>query len=535
MRIERITVENYRSIEHIQIEPSQFSVFVGKNNHGKTNFFEAIQWFYSAKSTAEDERFCKKIDKEVRVQVDFTDVQDSDIEKLTTDSVKTKIRNMLEGATEFSIVKTTPDHKRMYIVNGVDKGNPTGLDTAINEFLPRLEYVTTSIRLDDVAKYKDKNPIGAMLSGVLTAIVETSDDYQNFKNQFATLFEAETSEVRAELDKLGKTVEVFLQKQFPEGTRIKFNVNPPAFTDLLKSFDTVVDDGIETRADSKGDGMQRAIMLSIIQAFAEYRRMQLGGGTFLFLIDEGELHLHPSAQRALKKALIDICSTDQVFVNTHSSVLVADHHEQQKIFRVQKEERITKIEAVDSHGFADVIYELLGGSPADLLLPRNFIIVEGRSEFEFLCAIIRRFYARECRGIKVIFAGGDIETQKATLQAVNKLLVPLTDAENPVYRDRVIVVIDKPNAKQSHNYELFKKGYPYLYESNQVFELPTQSLEEYYPAPFTKTSEEVLEMNKAKVPLAQKVGSEITKEQFEELMPVLSNALRRSVECAFGN
>lgn len=535
MRISKITVENYRSIELAQIEPSGFSVLVGQNNHGKTNFFEAVQWFYNAKSTAEDERFCKLTDRQIRVQIDFDEVLDSDIDKLATDAAKTKIKNMLGGSTAFSVVKITPDHKRKYVVNGEDKGNPTGLDTAINEFLPRLEYVTTSIRLDDVAKYKEKNPIGAMLSGVLTAIVETSEDYKKFKAQFATLFEGDTSEVRAELDKLGNTVEVYLQKQFPDGTKIKFNVNPPAFTELLKSFDTTVDDGIETRADAKGDGMQRAIMLSIIQAFADYRRKQLGGGSFLFLIDEAELHLHPSAQRALKKALIDICATDQVLVNTHSSVLVADHHEQQKIFRVEKEQRVTSINEVDAQGRADVIYELLGGSPADLLLPRNFLIVEGKSEFEFLGAVVRRFYGDECRGIKVLFGGGDIDEQEATLLAVHKLLVPLTDAENPVYRDRVVVLIDKPNAKQKQKYELFKIGYPYLYETNRVFEIPHHSLEEYYPPPFRKTADEVKGFTKEKVPYARKVGAEISKEQFEKMMPILADALHRSVERAFGS
>lgn len=535
MRISKITVENYRSIEFVQIEPSKFSVLVGQNNHGKTNFFEAVQWFYNAKSTSEDERFCKETDKQIRVQVDFSEVLESDIEKLATDAAKTKIKNMLDGSTAFSVVKATPEHKRKYVVNGEDKGNPTGLDTAINEFLPRLEYVTTSIRLDDVAKYKDKNPIGAMLSGVLTAIVETSEDYKKFKAQFATLFEGDSSEVRAELNKLGDAVEVYLQKQFPDGTKIKFNVNPPAFTDLLKSFDTTVDDGIETRADAKGDGMQRAIMLSIIQAFADYRRKQLGGGSFLFLIDEAELHLHPSAQRALKNALIDICTTDQVLVNTHSSVLVADHHEQQKIFRVEKEQRITSITEVDAQGRADVVYELLGGSPADLLLPRNFLIVEGKSEFEFLGAVVRRFYPNECRGIKVLFAGGDIDEQEATLLAVHKLLVPLTDAENPVYRDRVVVLIDKPNAKQQPKYELFKTGYPYLYDSNRVFEIPFHTLEEYYPAPFTKTADEAKAFAKEKVPYARKVGAEINKEQFENMMPVLAGALRQSVDRAFGS
>ncbi len=327
MKISKIVVENYRSIKKVEVLPSKFSIFIGQNNHGKTNFFEAIEWFYNAKSSQEDEHCQKETGNKIQVEIQFDDVSESDIEKLTTDANKTKIRNILGESTSFSVIKSSSDHKRRYIVNGEDKVNPQGLDTAINEFLPKLEYVNTKIRLDDVSKYKDKNPIGTMLSGVLTAIIETSQDYIDFKKTFSKLFDNADSEVRKELDKLGDQVEIYLQKQFPDGTKVKFGVNPPNFTDLLKSFDTVVDDGIETRAEAKGDGMQRAIMLSIIQAFADYRKKQTGGGSFLFMIDEAELHLHPTAQRALKKALIDICETDQVLVNTHSSVLVVDYNE----------------------------------------------------------------------------------------------------------------------------------------------------------------------------------------------------------------
>ena len=54
---------------------------------------------------------------------------------------------MLDGSTSFMVRKTSTDHKRSYFVGDEDKGNPTGLDTAINEFLPKLEYVSTRIRL----------------------------------------------------------------------------------------------------------------------------------------------------------------------------------------------------------------------------------------------------------------------------------------------------------------------------------------------------------------------------------------------------
>lgn len=49
MKICCIKVDNYRSIKHVDLKLSKFAVFVGQNNHGKTNFFEAIQWFYTAK------------------------------------------------------------------------------------------------------------------------------------------------------------------------------------------------------------------------------------------------------------------------------------------------------------------------------------------------------------------------------------------------------------------------------------------------------------------------------------------------------
>jgi len=523
MKISKIIVENYRSIKKVEVLPDKFSVFVGQNNHGKTNFFESIEWFYTAKSSKIDEHFNKVESNRISVEIFFEDVIDSDINKLTADANKTKIRTMLSSSTSFSVLKTSVDHKRKYFVDGEDKGNPTGLDTAINEFLPKLEYVNTKICLDDVSKYKDKNPIGIMLSGVLTAIIENSQDYIDFRSQFLKLFNSNTSEVRQELDKLGVKVEIYLQKQFPDGTKVKFGVNPPNFNDLLKSFDTTVDDGIETKAEDKGDGMQRAIMLSIIQAFADYRKNKNGGGTFIFLIDEAELHLHPSAQRALKRALIDICNTDQVFINTHSSVLVVENNECQKIFKVEKSNKITDITEVSDTEKIDVIFDLLGGSPSDLLLPRNFLIVEGRSEFEFINAVIRRFYPTKYKGIKIIFAGGDINEQEPSLLAVHKLFVPLAGSDNPIYKDIAIVLIDKPNSEQQTKYNQFKTGYPYLFENGQVFELQCKTLEEYYPNGYKKTRDEI--QNNQKVKYAKEVARKITQQQFESEMQIIFNAL----------
>lgn len=117
------------------------------------------------------------------------------------------------------------------------------------------------------------------------------------------------------------------------------------------------------------------------------------GSSFLFLIDEAELHLHPSAQRLLKQALQDISKSDQVMLNTHSSVLVVNESNNQKLFKVEKNQKITSITPVEEIQKIDIIYELLGGSPYDLLLPKNFLVVEGKSDYEFITRIIKNITA----------------------------------------------------------------------------------------------------------------------------------------------
>lgn len=42
MHIAKIIINNFRSVKHAKITVDDFNIFVGQNNHGKTNFFEAI-------------------------------------------------------------------------------------------------------------------------------------------------------------------------------------------------------------------------------------------------------------------------------------------------------------------------------------------------------------------------------------------------------------------------------------------------------------------------------------------------------------
>jgi putative ATP-dependent endonuclease of the OLD family len=276
MKISEIQIQHFRSIEKASIKCTDFNIYVGQNNAGKTNMFEAIEWFYNGTprdATIRDLTFRRGDPKSLSVEISFSGAQGG-ATKMLNAANQTKMLEVL-GKSDIISVRRCGDHdnKRIIVVEGKEiEKLPTGFDKAFNDFLPKFEYVNTKQYFDAVAKYNKKTPVGIMLSGVLTTILEKSQQYKEFQLRFADLFEDDKSEIKLEFDKLGSNVQVHLEKQFPDCTKVSFEVRPPVFDDLLKNFDTSVDDGIETTADEKGDGMQRALMLAIIQAYSDFRK-----------------------------------------------------------------------------------------------------------------------------------------------------------------------------------------------------------------------------------------------------------------------
>jgi len=507
-----------------------FNVLVGQNNHGKTNVFEALNWFYTNKGDVKQLRFGRKGSAEMSVEVEFAGVQAA-LASMKNEKNRVSIEKVIGTEDWIRSKRSSVDPKIRKIFDPknnmwLDK-NPTGFDSAFNDLLPMLEYVDTSTHLNDVAKFSKTSPIGTMLAGVLMALLETSQPYKDFRQKFDELFTAPGSDVRIELDKIGSQVTLYIAKQFPDCTLVTFQITEPAFEELLKGCTTEIDDGIVTNAAEKGDGMQRALMLAILQTYADFRRKgEASGKCFLFLIDEAELHLHPTAQRHLKNALKDIADGgDQVFINTHSSVLVADDFAGQTVFCVEKCNMKSAVTPVSPSEKSAIIYDLLGGSPGDLLLPRNFLIVEGRSDQIFIKAIIDRFYDDK-PPVQIVFSEGDFEKQRESMNAINAVFVPL--AQNPIYRDKLIILCDFPHPSKQADFEQFKKVYNALVGNNQLHVLPVQSLEEYYPGQYKKTSDEVKDLGKQlglKRELARHVGKSITQAEFENEMPALLAAL----------
>ena len=519
---------------------SFFNIFVGQNNCGKTNLFEALEFFFNGyKGDIRELIFKRSSDLEMSVEIEFSDIQDG-LSKMQNEKNKTTLSSKLGDADTVCIRRSSKDiKKRKLYISGNEVVPGTGFDAALNDFLPKFEYITTKQYYDSVAKYSKTTPIGAMLSNVLAAILQTNQQYKEFQEKFSALFDSEDSEIKTEFDRIGNNVKVYLEKQFPDTSKVRFEVTQPAFEDLLKNFNTDIDDGIETSAEEKGDGMQRALMLSIIQAYSDFRKQNEDAGkSFLFFIDEAELHLHPKAQRQLKEVLYDLSKdTDQVFINTHSSVFVADNCTGQSIFKIEKSSGETCISEVNESEKPYIIYDLLGGSPADLLLPNNFLIVEGQSEFELFTRIIKRFYTDK-PSIQIIQAHGDVDQAEKSINAIEKLFTPLN---NNIYGNKLVILMDCPSEQTKGGGDDFRRRYKQLDQNSQIFILDKRDIEQCYPnheddvyGNWQKTQEQVDAMNgKKKKKLAIKVGDTIRKDEFENDMTTCFKALERCWELSF--
>jgi putative ATP-dependent endonuclease of OLD family len=529
MKISKITINNFRSIEYAYFE---------LNNAGKTNLFEAVEWFFKGLPKGKsliDLHPNRNSSKEISVEIEFKGAQHG-TNNMRNESNKTKMQTVLDGSDTISVKRNSSDlKKRKLTIGGVEIAKtPTGFDSAFNDFLPKFEYIHTKQYFDEFAKYSSKTPVGIMLSSVLEEILKDDPQYREFRTKFDELFDSENSAVKVEFDKLGNSVKTHLEKQFAECTKVSFEVSSPEFEDLLKNFQTRVDDGVETYASEKGDGMQRALMLAIIQSYAEYRKgREDAGKSFLFFIDEAELHLHPTAQRKLKEVLLILAADlDQVFINTHSSVFVADDHQSQVIYKVEKENSITNFKTVDAIDKPYVVFELLGGNPSDLLLPRNFLIVEGPSEVEFLTRVVRRFYSDK-PSIQIISAEGDTHQATRTINAIRKTFKPL---QSSIFEERMIVLCDAPTEKALGGFNEFKRDFKAFDKRGQIKVLEHGSLEECYPnhLDWKRTDKQVSEMSgHKKTQLAKRVGGEVSQKQFEGEMKPLYDALVKTWQLAF--
>jgi len=246
---------------------------------------------------------------------------------MNQDAVKQKIQELVDSL---------PDDQKA----AADQPLPTGIDKSIVPMLPDPIYIPAVKDLADDIKTTESTPFGKILAILLQAVETKLPDAQKLFEELnsklnrvrqpdGTIADGRLEEVKL----IESTVEKYVRESFAD-VALRITIPPPELKTVFSSARIYANDGVDGLIDSKGDGLRRAIVFSILRSYVELsakltpapvKAAQAGEphaepapASYLLLFEEPELFLHPKAQHILFDALRVFAKEHHVLVTTHS-------------------------------------------------------------------------------------------------------------------------------------------------------------------------------------------------------------------------
>lgn len=395
MRIRTARIHHYRSIRDLTLECGPCMVLLGPNNHGKSNVIGALDFFFSSSSRPTPTDFFHERGDDRTVWVDLTFYDLSEQEKKTFEKYFDNAQGEIQlrklatlgetGKVEIEYhgwlrqpklawlreanapAKKEDLHPELmpYLPEGryskaaaqeaqrrfiaerkdalqfevsLEEGPLLGRETVASGCLPEAYLVPAVRDLSQDTVIKTTTLFGRLLNRAISEMAETDEEFRRLRGELAKLFQRlNRGEGEDQRPPQLVAVEKALLKEL-QGWEVKIDIqiDPPDVGKVFELGTTIhVDDGVRTRAEDKGHGLQRAMIFALTTAWAEVLRAraetQPGGvlprgrsESVMLFVEEPELFLHPHAQRRLEASLRSIARSlhHQVFVCTHSPQFV---------------------------------------------------------------------------------------------------------------------------------------------------------------------------------------------------------------------
>jgi AAA15 family ATPase/GTPase len=378
MKIKRVTIANFRGYRNpTTIDFNDLTVFVGRNDVGKSTILEALDLFFNdGKGVIKYDKADINITNEARdysITVTFCDlpervVVDATYETNLADEYLLNRDGELEISKNFNGSKCTGTYIRAYhptnqncadlhlkknkeLKTIIQNQSIECENTFVNSVMRRAiwQHYRENLQFDlvkiDVTTGDDTKRIWAKLSSFLPQYSLFQSDRQNsdgdkevqdpLKTAVAQFLQE--TEIQSVLNDVAEQVEVKL-KEVSDRTLEKLremdpnvadSLNPVIpdssslkWADVFKNVSITGDEDIPIN--KRGSGVKRLILLNFFRAEAE-RRQQVGGGTgIIYAIEEPETSQHFGNQKILANALIELSQAQntQVVLTTHSGVVV---------------------------------------------------------------------------------------------------------------------------------------------------------------------------------------------------------------------
>lgn len=405
MRISQIIIKNYRSFspqgETIHLH-SLHSAFVGKNNSGKTNIFNALNFVLGSRHPNyirfnEDDFFDKTLPIELTVKL--SDFIEDDLKSLFSSPIKKEAKNLLKKKFEskeadiiFKLTKSykyTPVDERDAEVEVVEG---TETDSETEEVKDSFEIITWGFhafkKVDDIRK--------AILQMLLVPAFRNPKDelsaskWSYYGRLMKEVLEGspQYSEIKTLLSSLNEKIQLAFtsQKQkLLEGARIASYVDDIQFqltkdnqpSELLRNLEIFIKENTKLfNIENVGTGTQSAVIIAILELALKNKYANLK----LFCIEEPEVYIHPHGIRHLGNLIKSISSTQntQILISTHSLPLVTSFlpYEIIRVDKVNGETKIRQDVSLTTTHFKRFINQ----DSAEIFFSDKVIFVEGDTE-----------------------------------------------------------------------------------------------------------------------------------------------------------
>lgn len=430
MYISKVEIENFKSIKEIEIPfdkvgDSYTKIFVGINESGKSNILQALSYFDVPQEEVDFDYFCnQKMTDSQYCDIYFTleyetgeaeNMQKAIREAIDTDiDIKIDIYNIDKNVY---LEKDTSSFKYMYNYDVklyeqnlyIKTSNVSGKDviSVIGEELDGYELLTNNnfcnYFRDIVSVFiKEHEPVVSIWKPSSKYLLYDADlnifkdkpdsnkplynifklsGYEDKKSISGAIDKVTNSRSRSILEsKLNDSLNEYIGKVWSNSIDLIIEITETGKFSLL-----IKDKGNENKHDrlsitARSQGAQHFLSL-ILSLSLETKNQERKNE--LILIDEPEVHLHPSGIRDLAKELLKIGQDNFVFLATHSPFMIDKSH-RERHFIVKKDKKATtelkRIKDSDNIIDDEVLREAFGIDVYRDLLNPHSILVEGASD-----------------------------------------------------------------------------------------------------------------------------------------------------------
>lgn len=218
-----------------------------------------------------------------------------------------------------------------------------------NSLLPRLIHVPAVLEASTETQAKESTTYGKILSLIVERRLVHKPEVRELQSAIARVqalfrFNPDFPELlRAqEIIDVEDQISELLEEVISARARIfTHEINLPEF--LLPNTTLKLDDGFTTTVDKKGHGLQRTLIMALLQVLSRYAEEDSTEGDIIakpiiLAVDEPELYMHPQMERKMRDALYRLArlSNYQVICSTHSPVFLDMAENHKSIVRLKK-------------------------------------------------------------------------------------------------------------------------------------------------------------------------------------------------------